>query len=70
MAHETAPRPPVRPPRPDLSLAQDCKDCHEWGTVVTSAGHHTLCPACQHPAGEGIDPQLPEETIDRASPHP
>jgi hypothetical protein len=70
MAHETTPIPPVPAPRPDLCLAQDCKDCHEWGTVVTPAGHHELCPACQHPTSEGIVPHLPGEAIDRASPRP
>jgi hypothetical protein len=68
MAHETTLIPPVPAPRPDLAL--DCKDCHERGTVATSAGHHELCPACQHPTSEGIDRHFPEETIDRASPHP
>ncbi|MFD6174798.1 hypothetical protein [Streptomyces coeruleorubidus] len=60
MAQET---PPGLTPRPDLTLAHDCKLCHEWGTVVTPDRHHELCPACQHPTNEDINPHLPEETI-------
>lgn len=70
MAQETPPIPPALTPHPDLSLAQDCGQCNEWGTVVTPDGHHELCPACQHPTSEIIDPPVSEETVDRASAHP
>ncbi|WP_371674756.1 hypothetical protein OG985_48910 (plasmid) [Streptomyces sp. NBC_00289] len=50
MTHELTPLPlPVAAPRADLSLAQDCSNCYQWGTVVTAAGHHTLCLVCQRP---------------------
>ncbi|MFD6171132.1 hypothetical protein [Streptomyces coeruleorubidus] len=64
MAHKTPAIPPAPSPRPDLTLAQDCKLCHEWGTVVTLDCHHELCPACQHPTSEDIDPQSPEDSVD------
>lgn len=70
MAHEAPPIPSAPTPRPDLALAQDCRYCHEWGTVVTPAGHHELCPACQHRTSEVIDTRPPEEPVDRASAHP
>ncbi|MFD6174806.1 hypothetical protein [Streptomyces coeruleorubidus] len=56
MAHETPTIPPTPTPHPNLSLAQDCNPCHEWGTVVTD-GRHELCPACQRPTNEAINPQ-------------
>jgi|tagenome__1003787_1003787.scaffolds.fasta_scaffold14967213_1 hypothetical protein len=58
MAQDTPPIPPAPAPRPDLSLAQNCGHCHEWGTVVTPDGHHELCPDCQHPTSEIINPRL------------
>ncbi|MFD3503082.1 hypothetical protein [Streptomyces sp. NPDC058678] len=70
MAQESPPSPPAPVPRPVLSLAQDCGQCHEWGTVVTPDGHHELCPACQHHTSGVIDPSVSEETVDRASAHP
>ncbi|GGW15914.1 hypothetical protein [Streptomyces capoamus] len=40
-------RSPLRPPRPDLTLARDCEQCLGWGTVVTRDGDHELCHVCQ-----------------------
>ncbi|MFM9707863.1 hypothetical protein [Streptomyces galilaeus] len=70
MAHAIPPLPPAPALRPDLSLAQDCRHCHEWGTVVTPDGHHALCPACQDSTRSDIAPQSADIAVDRTSAHP
>jgi hypothetical protein len=34
-------------PQADPVLARDCDVCRGWGTVITTQGHHEVCPQCQ-----------------------
>lgn len=34
-------------PQADPVLARGCDVCRGWGTVITTQGHHELCPQCQ-----------------------
>jgi hypothetical protein len=38
---------PEPAPRADPLLARGCEVCLGWGTVITDAGLHELCPGCQ-----------------------
>ncbi|MFF8289403.1 hypothetical protein ACF068_09295 [Streptomyces sp. NPDC016309] len=51
MAHEADPTAPAPAPalRIDITLARNCHDCGEWGTVIDAQGHDRPCPACQRP---------------------
>lgn len=59
MAHGAHPDSRATFPRADIALARDCEECRGWGTVITTEGHHELCPACQHPTNPPTPPQRP-----------
>jgi hypothetical protein len=46
MVHGAGPTPDPAP-HADPGLARDCDECRGWGTVITTQGHHELCPVCQ-----------------------